>query len=111
MFSIKGMANYFQTTPSNLSHFFKKKTNLSLSKYIQSLKISRAKELILSTDMPIKEIINIIGYTDLSSFIRLFKAETGMTPNEFRYTDFSTVSNMSVITVYKNNNNQTEDNE
>lgn len=111
MFSIKGMANYFQTTPSNLSHFFKKKTNLSLSKYIQSLKISRAKELILSTDMPIKEIINIIGYTDLSSFIRLFKAETGMTPNEFRYTDFSAVSSMSVITVSKNYNNQPEDNE
>lgn len=104
MFSIKGMADHFGTTPSNLSHFFKKKTGLSLSKHIQSLKISRAKELILSTNMPIKEIINIIGYTDSSSFIRLFKAETGMTPNEFRYSDFSMSSNSSVETTSDNNN-------
>ena len=83
-FSIKLMADYSGVSPSNLSHFFKNKTGLSLSQHIQSIKMTKAKELMLSTSLPLAEIINLLGYSDSSSFIRRFKAETGMTPGEFR---------------------------
>lgn len=83
-FSIKTMADHFGVSSSNLSHFFKNKTGLSLSQHIQSIRLTKARELLLSTSLPVAEIISMIGYTDVSSFIRRFKQETGMTPGEFR---------------------------
>ncbi len=85
-FSLKEMADYFGTTSPNLSHFFKSKTGFSLSKHIQSIRIAKAKDLLSTTGMSVGEIVSLIGYADSSSFIRLFKAECGMTPGEFRDT-------------------------
>lgn len=54
--------------------------------YINRKKIERAQLLLLTEDMPIKEIAYSLGYNDHSYFIRLFRKMTGMTPMAYRQT-------------------------
>ena len=53
-------------------------------KYINKLKLSRAKELILSDFYSVEKVSELCGFGDKSYFCRYFKKETGMTPTEYR---------------------------
>lgn len=82
--SVKSIAQDFNTSMSNLSHFFKGKMGKNISAYINELRINEAKRLLTTTTMTISEIVEIIGGNYASSFIRNFKKSTGMTPGDFR---------------------------
>ena len=84
-FSIQEVADHFKMLPSNISHFFKVNMNCGLLEYLIDLRITRAKELLHTTDLSIKEISLYIGYYNASSFIRRFKQHEGVTPNEYRF--------------------------
>ncbi|MGN0467706.1 MAG: AraC family transcriptional regulator [Acutalibacteraceae bacterium] len=64
--------------------YFKKYTGHTVSQYLKTVKIQNAKSLLKSTDLSIVEISNMLGYTSLSHFNRLFKEKTGMTPAAYR---------------------------
>ncbi len=83
-FSIQMIAEHFEISLSNLSHFFKKRTNMNVSEYITLLKINMAKKLLRETDMSVTQIVKTIGYYQASGFIRKFKKVEGCTPGEFR---------------------------
>lgn len=63
---------------------FKDYTGYAPAKYFQELKLKKAKELLLTTGMSIKEISFKLGYTSSEHFFALFKKNTGMTPTEYR---------------------------
>jgi len=63
---------------------FKKVTKLSPAKYIEKIRILKAKELLVDTDLTINEISDLIGYNDPFYFSRVFKKETNTTPTLFR---------------------------
>ena len=46
--------------------------------------LRRAKELLGTTDLPIKEIGMLSGFEGVSEFTRFFRNGTGMTPGKFR---------------------------
>ena len=48
------------------------------------MRIERAKELLIQTDMAVGDVVSAVGYQSASSFIRKFKAVTGMTPGQYR---------------------------
>jgi AraC-like DNA-binding protein len=52
--------------------------------YLRARRIERAKELLVTTPMPITEICDQIGFQSLGSFSSLFRRLTGETPAEFR---------------------------
>ncbi len=83
-FSIKHMANEFDMTSSNLSHFFKKHMGISLGQYIEQIKIDKAKELLETDDMTIGEISLVIGYGRSTAFIESFKRHEGITPGAYK---------------------------
>lgn len=83
-FSVQNMADHFGMHSSNLSHFFKEQTNHTISDYVTNLRIERAKELLKTSDKPVKDIIKKIGYYDPSSFTKKFKQYVGTTPGKFR---------------------------
>jgi two-component system, response regulator YesN len=83
-FSTKQMADYFNLTPSNLSHVFRQEKGVTITEYVNHLRIEKAKELLITTNNPLQEIVNDIGYVDVSSFVRKFKNEIGMTPGKYR---------------------------
>jgi YesN/AraC family two-component response regulator len=52
--------------------------------YINKKKVEKAQLLLFSTDKPVKEIAYVMGFSDHSYFIRLFRKLTGLTPQEYR---------------------------
>ena len=83
-FSLSSCAERFNIAPQTLRRKFKEATGQTLSSYMTFLRISRAKELLITTEQDINEICTQCGYLDLSSFIRLFKSEVGVSPGRFR---------------------------
>ena len=47
-------------------------------------RISRAKELLTETDLPVAEAAYRSGFSDVNNFIRTFKRDTGLTPLRYR---------------------------
>ena len=83
-FSLQALARHFGTSPSNISHYFKKQTSITLKDYLASIKLGRAKELLTETDDTIDEIARKLGYSNTAGLIRLFKQQVGATPGEYR---------------------------
>lgn len=84
MFSVGGMADEFNLTTSGLGHIFKQYTGMTVNDYLWELRLEKAKKLLDSGDIPVKDIIADVGYFDASSFIRKFKNSVGMTPGQYR---------------------------
>ncbi|GIP34887.1 helix-turn-helix domain-containing protein [Paenibacillus sp. J2TS4] len=83
-FSVQEMADYFKMAPPNLSHFFKDRTGQTVLDFATQLRIDKAKQLLLSSTLPVKSIAEQTGFDNVSSFIRRFKQWTGITPGDFR---------------------------
>ena len=63
---------------------FAKLYRTSPMKYITALRLSKARELLQSTDLPVGDICAQCGYTSLYYFDRVFKTTFGMQPLQFR---------------------------
>lgn len=72
--------------PDYLSHFFKSKTDMSISDYISSVRLDHAMTLLLTSEKPVSEIAFESGYANMAYFSKIFKRATGMTPTEYRKT-------------------------
>lgn len=83
-FSLSSCSERFKIAPQTLRRKFKEATGQTLSSYFTTLRIGRAKELLVTTSLDVNEICTQCGYLDLSSFIRLFKSEVGVSPGRFR---------------------------
>lgn len=83
-FSVQEIAEHFEMLSTNIGNYFKGKMDCGLLEYLISRRMRRAKELLRTTDMPVKEISYCVGYYNVSSFIRRFKQTEGITPNEYR---------------------------
>jgi len=82
--SILEIAEAIGVSTGHLSRSYKKETGETLLNYINTKRIEKAKNLLQNTDMPLHEIVNEIGYLDVSSFHRKFKATEGLTTGAFR---------------------------
>lgn len=83
-FYVKGVADHFNMSVSNLSHYFKNHAGVTLSDYIENLRMERATELLAQTRIPIAEIAASVGYLQPTSFMRKFKQRYGVTPGMYR---------------------------
>ncbi|GHH97993.1 helix-turn-helix domain-containing protein [Neobacillus kokaensis] len=83
-FSIQSLASYFSLSETYIMGYFKKQTGETIWQHLNRLRMDHAKQLLKTTDTPIKDIVKQVGYSDASSFIRKFKQMTELTPGEFR---------------------------
>jgi len=63
---------------------FKKYTGFSPVQYQIQLRIQKAREMLINTDLSIKEIADSLGFDSLYYMSRIFKQKTGKTPREIR---------------------------
>jgi two-component system response regulator YesN len=63
---------------------FKVTTGFSLKQYMKLARMARAKELLDTTGMSVKEITFEVGLICVSHFVRDFKKTYGATPQEWR---------------------------
>ncbi|MET3037274.1 AraC family transcriptional regulator [Chryseobacterium sp. NRRL B-14859] len=52
--------------------------------YLSNMRMDKAKELLISTDIPVSEIAYRVGYNYSQHFVKAFKRHFGCTPGEFR---------------------------
>jgi len=69
---------------SRLAHIFKEQMGITIIDYLTSVRIERAKQLLLATDQNCTEICFQVGYNNQSYFTRTFKGLVGMTPRQFK---------------------------
>jgi len=67
-----------------VSRIFKQKTGVNLTDYIYDVRVDKAKELLKTTNLKINEISSKVGIESRTTFLRVFKKRTGVTPNEYR---------------------------
>ncbi|WP_139187854.1 response regulator transcription factor [Bacillus tuaregi] len=82
----KDVAGHIHLNPSYFSVLFKEQVKLTFSEYVTRRRIQRAKELMISTNLPINEIAEEVGYKTSKYFIKLFKENEGVTPSAYRKT-------------------------
>ena len=68
----------------NLTEKFKKETGQSVSSYIRYAKVERAKVLLESTDLSIRDISERLAFNTVNYFIQCFRDTTGYTPAQYR---------------------------
>lgn len=78
------VADYVGLSSSHLSRKFKKETSYSPYEYIILVRINKAKHLLKTTDMPVKEIAYGVGYHSESNFCNSFTQRIGISPINFR---------------------------
>ena len=78
------LAEQLNVNASYLSMLFKKETGMTLTDYVNKLRIEHAGRLLLCTNLPIKSIAQKCGISDIYYFTRLFKRIMGTTPKIFR---------------------------
>ena len=78
--STQTLCKAFYLTPKQLYNTFIKSTGKSPKKYITEQRIRKAKNLILTTDLPLTQIAETVGIPDYNYFIKVFKSIDGHTP-------------------------------
>jgi transcriptional regulator GlxA family with amidase domain len=63
---------------------FRKATSLTTVDYCQRLRVGKARELLQFGTLPVESIAWQVGYSDTSSFRKIFSRVTGLTPGEYR---------------------------
>jgi YesN/AraC family two-component response regulator len=79
----KDIENLFESNYDYLNRIFEKIIGKSIFHYINETRISKSKELILTTQLNFSEIAYLVGIDDQYYFSRLFKKITGITPTEY----------------------------
>ena len=82
--SVEEAARRHSMSPSNLAHMFKRELNVSFNRYLNSFRISKAKEMLENTDLNISEIAFAAGFGSISQFNRQFRSVTGCSAGEYR---------------------------
>ena len=67
---------------------FKHETGETPNAFITKRKIEKAELALLTTDLPVKSIADLLGYDDYSYFNRIFRKNSGMTPLQYRASHF-----------------------
>lgn len=69
---------------SNISHIFKKETNMTIMEYKINKQLEESCNLLKISNMSISDIASLVGFNDTSYFCKLFKNKYNKTPKEYR---------------------------
>lgn len=82
--TVKYCADQLHLSPNYFGDLIKKETGKTALDHIQLKLIEIAKERVFDTSKSISEIAYELGFKHPQHFSRMFKNETGRTPNEYR---------------------------
>lgn len=79
-FRLKDLALHVDRTPNYISSVFREVTGRTPVEYLHQVRITSAREMLLNTDMTIKEISDYLGYCDQTYFNHIYKKNIGYPP-------------------------------
>lgn len=83
-FTVDDLADRFSVSKRTLIRRFNSALDMPPNTYVQSIRIEAAQKLLEETERTVDVVMNDVGYEDASSFRRLFRKKTGLTPTEYR---------------------------
>lgn len=78
------MASTVNLSPWRLCHLFREEMCTSPQRFLTRVRLEKARTLIATEFLTVKEVMNQVGISDASSFGRSFKAAFGVTPSQYR---------------------------
>ena len=82
--NVDHLARAARLSRSRLCYLFKAETGLAPMQYVKQRRIEKARDLLETTSLSLKEIRSTVGLSDRSHFTRGFKETFGETPFEYR---------------------------
>ena len=82
--SMQDVARVMNYSDAYFCKLFKQCFKVNFSAYLNEFRIAKAKELLQTTRLNVREVSVACGYSDSNYFARVFKRVTGMTPTEYR---------------------------
>lgn len=82
--SVEQIALQVERSPSYLCHIFNSVEGISITEYLNKLRIEKAKELLCNTSMMSYEVAEQVGFNNYRYFTQVFKKYTGTSPTAFR---------------------------
>lgn len=91
------LARHVGYSPYHFVRLFKERIGLAPMQYVSALRLQRAKELLLQTDLPIREVGLEIGQQSLGTFTTRFTQRVGVTPAQFRQSPLQVSEQMRAL--------------
>ena len=82
--SLSVLSEEFHMNPQYISQLFKNEIGVGFLAYLTSIRMEKAKKLLLSTSLSIGEVAEQSGYGDYRVFTKVFKKSEGITPSQYR---------------------------
>lgn len=82
--SLELIADKVNLSVNYVSSVFRKETGVNFTDYLTAKRMEQAMDMLRKTDLPIKDIAERVGYTDVRYFSKLCKKTLGMKPTEYR---------------------------
>jgi YesN/AraC family two-component response regulator len=82
--SMNRVAEQHYLNPSYFSKIFHEETGETFCKYLIRLRMEKAKNLLKDSTLKVYEVAEQVSYQDFRHFIKLFKAQEGITPAQYR---------------------------
>jgi transcriptional regulator GlxA family with amidase domain len=77
------IAESVRLSPTHLRRLFKTETGKSVTAFRKDLQLDRAKQLLETTFLSVKQVAATVGLTEVSHFARDFKKAYALTPSEY----------------------------
>ncbi len=82
--NIPTLCRELNISKNKLYSLVKTHLNMTIADYIRKTRIKVAKHLLTTTDLLVYEVSNAVGFAEYNYFTKIFKKETGMTPQQYR---------------------------
>lgn len=82
--SLDVVADHAHVNKSYFSTLFKEVVGITYSEYLTKIRIKKAMELLIDTNLRVYEVADKVGYTSSKYFINVFRTHVKMTPSEFK---------------------------
>jgi transcriptional regulator GlxA family with amidase domain len=82
--SLGKVAQAVNLSPSHLRNLFKAETGVPPARYLKSLRMLEAKELMETTFLNVKQVMNKVGVSDKGQFAKDFRKAFGLAPTQYR---------------------------
>jgi len=82
--TVTQMAEKVNYNTKSLQAKIKSLTGLTVNQYINEIRLKKAQDLLLNSELSVSEIAYEVCYKDPAYFSRIFKKQVGVSPKEFR---------------------------
>jgi len=86
--TIDGLAGALHLSVRTMRIIFRRRYQQSVMDFLEEVRLARARDLLATTELPIREVANQVGFRDPNYFSRVFRRHFGKSPRHFRSEQF-----------------------